>query len=322
MDGQSEFALIKRYFQALAVVDDRSVSCGIGDDAAIIQIPPNMELALATDTLVAGTHFPASAAPADIGYKSLAVNLSDMAAMGAEPKWALLSLSLPTPESAWIENFAQGFSTLAKTHAVNLIGGDLNRGPLSVTVQIQGLLPAGAAIKRSGAKEDDLIYVTGPLGDAGLGLQIIQRKRTIAEEGQTFFLACLHRPEINIKAGLSLRGLAASAIDISDGLLADLGHIIQASQVGGAEIHLDKIPLSPAMQKVLDKEAAWNLALTAGDDYKLCFTVREDKQLEKKLKAIDSPCACIGKITKTPGIRCLQPDGNHFKPSGSGYVHF
>jgi thiamine-monophosphate kinase len=318
-----EFELIKKYFQNLTD-DDSSVSCGIGDDAAIIQIPQDMEVALSVDTLLENTHFPAKTDPFDIGYKALAVSLSDMAAMGAEPKWILLSISLPENDEVWLEKFSAGFLEIAMQHSVCLIGGDLSRGPLSITVQIQGLVPTGSALKRSGAQEGDLIYVTGALGDAGVGLDIIKGKLSLESKYEKYFINCLNRPEVYVDTGLRLRSIGSSAIDISDGLTADLGHILEASCVG-AEIDMDKIPLSVAMQRCINDTTAWNYALTAGDDYKLCFTAPADRQEQvfNVMEDISVPINCIGRITGEQGeLHCKNSEGNYFEPSGSPYAHF
>jgi thiamine-monophosphate kinase len=318
----SEFELIEKYFRNLTD-EDSSVQCGIGDDAAIIKVPDNMELVLSIDTLLEGTHFPAGTHPSDIAYKALAVNLSDMAAMGAVPKWVLLSISLPEGDEVWLEQFASGFLKLAKQHSVKLIGGDISRGPLSITMQIQGLVPTGKALKRGGAEQGDLIYVSGTLGDAGVGLDIIQQKLVIVNEQKMFFLNSLNRPEISIDAGIHLRDVASSAIDISDGLISDLGHILEASHVG-AEIEMEKIPLSEGMQLCIDKIAAWNYALTSGDDYKLCFTASAEKHdlIMNIFEEINIPVSCIGKVAGERGLRCKDPEGNYFEPTGSSYTHF
>ncbi len=320
--ASSEFELIKKYFQKLTE-DDPSVKCGIGDDAAIIQIPPGMELVLSMDTLLEDTHFPAETDPFDIGHKGLAANLSDMAAMGAEPKWVLLSISLPENDEPWLEKFSSGFLELAKQHSVSLIGGDMSRGPLSITLQIQGLVPTGTALKRDGAQEGELIYVTGTLGDAGVGLDIIQGKLSISNEHKSFFLRSLNRPEVSVEAGLRLREIANSSIDISDGLIADLGHILDASHVG-AEIEVEKMPLSEAMQQCIDKTTAWNYALTSGDDYKLCFTASAEKHdlVLDTFKGINISVACIGKINGETGLQLMTPEGTCFEPLGKSYQHF
>ena len=320
--ASSEFELIKKYFQNLTD-DDSSVQCGIGDDAAVIQIPPDMEVVLSIDTLLEETHFPKDTAPSDIAYKVLAINLSDMAAMGALPKWVLLSISLPESDDVWLEQFSAGFLELAKQHSVSLIGGDMSKGPLSITVQIQGLVPTAKALRRDGAQQDDLIYVSGTLGDAGVGLDIIQKNLMVADEHEMFFLNSLNRPEISIEAGLHLRDIASSAIDISDGLISDLGHIIEASHVG-VELKMENIPLSEAMQQCINKQDAWNYALISGDDYKLCFTASAEKhdRIIDAFKDINVPVNCIGKITEVSKLICLDSDGTDLDFSSSGYHHF
>lgn len=317
----SEFTLIKRYFQK--TTDDALVQCAIGDDAAIVRIPDKMELAISTDTLLQNVHFSAQTNPADIAYKALAVNISDMVAMAAQPKWVLLSISLPDNDEEWIRQFASSFLEQTKQHKISLIGGDLSRGPLSITVQIHGLLPEGTALKRSGAKPNDLIYVTGTLGDAGVGLDILKQKITVATQHRPWFLACLNRPKINIEAGIRLRTIANSAIDISDGLLADLQHILDASQLG-AEITMEQLPLSLAMCKTVAKTTAWNYALTAGDDYQLCFTATQNKQQQiiTIFKQLDIPVCQIGKTTMMQGLRCKKADSTDFIPAGHAYTHF
>ncbi len=318
----SEFELIKKYFQNLTH-EDSSIQCGIGDDAAIVKIPRDMDVVLSIDTLLQGTHFPSGTDPFDIGYKALAVNLSDMAAMGAVPKWVLLSISLPENDEAWLEKFASGFLELAKQHSVSLIGGDMSRGPLSITLQIQGLVPTDTALKRDGAQKSDLIYVTGSLGDAGVGLDIIQGKLSISNEDEAFFLNSLNRPEVSVEAGICLREFASSAIDISDGLIADLGHILDASHVGAA-IEVIKIPLSEAMLHCIDEKTAWDYALISGDNYKLCFTASaaQHELIINTFKEIDILVSCIGKIKGETGLQLKIPEGTCFEPSGKSYEHF
>jgi thiamine-monophosphate kinase len=282
-----------------------------------------MDVVLSIDTLLQGTHFPSETDPFDIGYKALAVNLSDMAAMGVVPKWVLLSISLPENDEAWLEKFASGFLELAKQHSVSLIGGDMSRGPLSITLQIQGLVPTDTALKRDGAQKSDLIYVTGSLGDAGVGLDIIQGKLSIGNEYEAFFLNSLNRPEVSVEAGLCLREFASSAIDISDGLIADLGHILDASHVGAA-IEVKKIPLSEAMLNCIDEKTAWDYALISGDDYKLCFTASaaQHELIINTFKEINILVSCIGKIKGENGLQLKIPEGTCFEPSGKSYEHF
>jgi thiamine-monophosphate kinase len=300
-----EFGLIARYFAA-GFPARRDVRLGVGDDAALCLPPPGMELAIAIDTLVAGVHFPLSTAPADIGYKALAVNLSDLAAMAAEPAWFTLALTCPQADPAWLAEFSHGLRQAAELGGVALIGGDTTRGPLSVTVQITGFAPPGQALRRNGARPGDGIYVTGTLGDAGLALRGVLAGTPVAPE----LLQRLNRPTPRIQEALALRGIATSAIDISDGLLADLGHILEASGVG-ANVRLAQIPLSPVMREA----GAWELALSAGDDYELCFTAPDHA-------ALPANCTRIGVIDAAAGLRCFTASGGLWQPETAGYQHF
>lgn len=318
----SEFNIIERYFTRQQKTDP-AIALGIGDDAAILRVPEGMELAVSMDTLVEGVHFPAATHPADIGYKALAVSLSDMAAMGAEPRWATLALTLPESDEPWLESFSKGFFNLAERYGVQLIGGDTTRGPLAITVQIHGLVPAETALRRSAARSGDLIYVTGELGDAGLALLLLQEKISLSAEQVACVMTRLNRPEPRVKEGLALRGIAHAAIDLSDGLAADLGHILKASGVG-ATLHMERLPLSPAVTSVLDKAGGWNLPLNAGDDYELCFTVPRENQtkLQKATQQFPCRCTCIGMIEETLGLRCRLVNGELFEPIRTGYQHF
>ncbi len=318
----SEFNIIERYFTHQQKTDP-AIVLGIGDDAAILHVPEGMELAVSMDTLVECVHFPAATHPADIGHKALAVNLSDMAAMSAEPRWATLALTLPESDESWLENFSKGFFNLADRYGVQLIGGDTTRGPLSITIQIHGLVPAGAALRRSAARPGDLIYVTGELGDAGLALLLLQEKISLSAEQAAHVMTRLNRPEPRVKEGLALRGIAHAEIDLSDGLAADLGHILDASGVG-ATLHMERLPLSPAVTSVLDKAGGWNLPLSAGDDYELCFTVPRENQakLLEAMEQFSCRCTCIGVIEATPGLRCRLANGELFEPVRTGYQHF
>lgn len=303
----SEFDIITQYF-ASQTSHRNDVMVGIGDDAALVKPPQNHELAITTDTLVSGVHFPESTLPYDIGYKSLAVNLSDLAAMGATPAWVTMALTLPDKNLDWLKAFCDGFFALANQHQVQLIGGDLTRGPLCITIQAIGFTPSHQALLRSQAKPGDLIYVTGTLGDAGLALRSAHASPEI--------LARLNRPEPRVTTGIALRSIASSAIDISDGLAADLGHILKASRVG-AKINVEQLPLSPAVS-ALTPEQAIALALTAGDDYELCFTVPAQKRAQ--LSSI--PCTCIGEITASSGLELNYNDGSSYHGNISGYQHF
>lgn len=315
-----EFELIHRYFEN-RTASREDVVLGIGDDGAILRIPLGRDLVVAMDTLVAGVHFSEEFPPEDIGYRALAVNLSDLAAMGAEPAWATLALTLPAAEEDWLAAFTRGFFKLAEEFAVALVGGDTTRGPLSITVQVHGFIPAGMSLRRSGAQPGDHLYVTGTLGDAAFALTPSMDK--LGKEERKYPLGRLHRPSPRVREGMILRDIASSAIDISDGLIADLGHILEASGVG-ARIEVDRLPLSAALQSGTDKEHGWQLALTGGDDYELCFTVSPERRsvLESRLSEFDCKISWIGRIEASKGLRCIRENGAEFIPQGSGYRHF
>ncbi len=310
----SEFDLISRYFTT-RFPQRADVNLGIGDDAAICTVPSGMQLVTSIDTLVAGVHFPLITKPEDIGYKALAVNLSDMAAMGATPVWMTLALTCPEVDAIWLQKFSQGLLELAQANQVSLIGGDTTRGPLTITIQIAGLVPSNTALKRSGAKPGDSIYVTGTIGDAGLGLAAINQQITLSKSAQEYTISRLNRPTPRLQEGQLLRGIANSAIDISDGLIADLGHILAASNVG-ASLQIDKLPLSKPLRESVSNETALELALNAGDDYELCFTTDLSTILP------DISCTYIGKIEADLGLRCLTKQGDIFSPKTHGYQHF
>lgn len=319
----SEFELIQHFFNQ-EKTSRSDVIQGIGDDAAVLQPPIGQQLVVTTDTLVAGQHFPKNAAPADIGYKALAVNLSDLAAMGAEPAWILLALTLPTADEFWLKEFTQSFFSLLNRFQCQLVGGDITQGPLSITIQALGFVPSKKVLLRSGAQVGDRIYVTGTLGDAGLALAYLQKKTShlFTQEQIKFFIARLNRPEPRIPVGLALRGIASSAIDISDGLAADVGHVLSASKVG-AEIDLTKLPLSAPL-KELAQDEAYQFALSAGDDYELCFTVSasHESELQSRMQAIDCPYTCIGIIKKEREVFFYCADGSPFRLKVPGFQHF
>lgn len=312
----SEFEIIRRYFQDRALAGE-DVIVGIGDDGAILRPPRGVDLVVAVDTLVAEVHFGREVSAEDLGYKALAVNLSDLAAMGAEPAWTSLALTIPAVDENWLEGFSRGFLKLASRYGVKLIGGDLTRGPLAITVGIYGLVPRGAGLRRIGARPGDWIYVTGTLGDAALGLSILQGRSEAARAYRNELYARLHRPVPRVTEGMALRGQASSAIDLSDGLVADLEHLLQASRVG-ATIDLDHLPLSPALQAVDDPVARLELALCGGDDYELCFTLPP----HRTALPVSVSARCIGRIEEQLGLRLLGPEGAPYVPRGTGYRHF
>lgn len=278
-----------------------------------------MEIAVSVDTLVSGVHFLPEADPARLGHKVLAVNLSDLAAMGAEPAWATLALTLPEADEAWLGAFSDGFFSLARRYGLELIGGDTTRGPLSLTVQVMGLLPQGKALQRSGARPGDAIYVSGSPGRAGLGLKGLLEASPWADRDS---IKALEQPEPRIELGLALRGLATACIDISDGLAQDLRHILTASQVG-AQINYDQLPWSPAVRQYVTASGDWALPLSAGDDYELCFTLPPERADALKSRWSDSDLSItqIGHVESEPGLRLLR---NHaIQPlEAAGYDHF
>ena len=317
----SEFDLIKKFFAGHA--DRPDVVKGVGDDAAILEVPPNHQLVVTTDTLIEGVHFPEQTSAQDIGHKALAVNLSDIAAMGAEPAWATLSLSLPHYDQNWLTDFAKGFLELASQFNVALVGGDTVSGPLSITVQMHGLIPRGTALMRSGAQVNDLVYVTGTLGDAGLALKNMLEHLSLEPVSFKRLREHLDRPTPRIMEGIALRDMATACIDISDGLFADLNHICEESSKG-AEIHLEKLPLSSDVEQYIEKSAAWDIPLSSGDDYELCFTVPENKSsgINVLFATLGVRCTCIGRITDTGHIRVLDKNNKEIHINKAGYDHF
>ncbi len=312
-----EFDLIRRFFTRPAQRTD--VRLGVGDDCALLQPPEGKWLAITVDTLVEDVHFLAGTDPEGLGHKSLAVNLSDLAAMGAAPAWATLAITLPNSDEAWLAAFSRGFLGLAERYGVELVGGDTTRGPLSITVQAMGLVGEGGGLRRSGAKAGDGIYLTGDLGLAGLGLAIMQGEtRMLADEA----VARLERPEPRVNAGLALTGWANACIDVSDGLAADLGHVLAASGVG-ATLDWASLPLPPVVRRYIEEGGDEMMPLRAGDDYELCFSVPPEREGELARRLADAGCAwtCIGRIDKQGGLR-LQKDGRIFELSPSGYQHF
>lgn len=319
--GIGEFDLIRRYFEDLTAARTR-VGLGVGDDCALLSVPAGKQLAVSTDALVAGVHFTHATAPADIGYKALAVNLSDLAAMGAEPLWATLTLCLPSVDEDWIKGFCQGFGALADAHGVALVGGDMSRGPLTIAVQIMGSVAPGGALRRSGANPGDLVYVTGTLGDAAAGLGLAGDDSAGSSEDRRFLVGRLLRPEPRVAAGRALAGQASAAIDISDGLCQDLGHLLRSSGCG-ASLELDRLPISPPLRRTRRLDTM-TLALYGGDDYELCFTLEPDSAQEVCAAGTVGgvPVTRIGVLEKVAGLRGLHADGRHEALTGSGYRHF
>ncbi|OGS93981.1 MAG: thiamine-phosphate kinase [Gallionellales bacterium RIFCSPLOWO2_02_FULL_57_47] len=334
----SEFDLIRRYFTRATP----GALLGVGDDAALLQASDGNVLAVSCDMLVSGTHFFADADPYLLGHKTLAVNLSDMAAMGAAPRWATLAIALPGADEAWLEKFSAGFFALAQQHGVELIGGDTTRGPLNLCVTIIGEVPAAQALRRSGAQIGDEIWVSGSLGDAALALAHLHGLTVLSVAEFDACAAALHQPQPRVALGKALRGIASSAIDISDGLLADLGHILDASQAG-ARLDFAALPVSPVMRgqvtgarascpQISGQDArapANNLlgkqcVLSGGDDYELCFTAPAMRHAEilKIGAGLELPLTPIGEIVAGRGCIVHDASGNPVKPESSGYDHF
>jgi thiamine-monophosphate kinase len=304
----NEFDIIKRYFNPKFSGHPEIIQ-GIGDDAAVWQCE-GATLVTSVDTLVVGRHFLEDCAPEDIAYKALAVNLSDFAAMGAKPRWFTLALTLPNANEAWLEKFSKSLFALANEYDVVLIGGDTTKGPLTITIQIIGTVDKHKMLLRSNAEVGDLIYVSRTIGDAGLALKDPKNKAVISK---------LNRPEPQVELGLALGGNANAAIDISDGLAQDLNHILEASHKG-ADIYLEKLPLSEHLTKALSRIEAENLALSSGDDYQLCFTIAPNHPIIETLSA-KHQLTCIGEITQALGLR-IHANGELITPKSLGWQHF
>lgn len=322
----AEFALIERYFKQSQQTQSDLV-LGIGDDAALVNIPAGQQLCVAVDTLVAGVHFPLVTSAFDIGFKALAVNLSDMTAMGACPRWFTLALTLPNTDEQWLKEFSAGLFALAAQHDIALIGGDTTAGPLTISIQILGLLPIGQALLRSGAQIGDDIYVSGTIGDAGLALRLLlQGETNVSAKDRNFLLQRLNRPSARVTLGQALLPLAHAAIDISDGLLVDLSHILTRSQCG-ARLWLDKIPLSEVYDRcdpTRDSTAKIMNAACAGDDYELCFTAppKHRAALVSLSQDLSLPLTRIGEIIAEQGLFSVDAQGRFSPLQARGFEHF
>ena len=315
----SEFDLIARFFTRPAP----GAVLGVGDDAALLGLAPGMALAVSSDMLVAGRHFLADADPYLLGHKTLAVNLSDLAAMGARPRWATLSLALPEAIDAWLAAFSQGFFDLARRFQVDLVGGDTTRGPLNLCVTILGEVAAGKALRRDGAQPGDDVWVSGTLGGAALGLRHLLGEVSLPDNEAEACLVKLHAPEPRVALGLALAGVAHGAIDISDGFMADLGHILERSGVG-ADVRFAQLPAHPALAPRLADPLGRKCLLAGGDDYELCF-VAAPAQAQVVLAAGAAAGVVVtrvGRITAIPGLRVLGADGQVMELEVSGYDHF
>lgn len=320
MSGRGEFDLIARIQARTSLANKRDdVVLGIGDDAALLRVPPGQLLVVATDTLNDGVHFPADTAPADLGWKALAVNLSDLAAMGAQPAWCTLSLSLHDGDPAWVEAFLDGFLDLASQHDVALVGGDTTRGRLSVCVTVHGFAEADKVLRRAGAQVGDDVWVTGTLGDAAAALA----QWRAGGAAEPALRARLDRPTPRIDAGLALAPVAHACIDISDGLLADLGHLCVASGVG-AEVDVDALPASATLRAMFTDETRRVLQAAGGDDYELCFSAASSQRegIAGIVDATGVAMTRIGRIVDGDAVRAVDADGQTWKAPLNGYVHF
>jgi len=313
-----EFELIGRHFTGRGARRE-DVHTGVGDDGAIVAPPPGAELVLALDTLVDGVHFPAGFDARFVGHRALAVNLSDLAAMGAEPAWALLGLTIPSPDEHWLAGFSAGFDALARRHGVALVGGDTTRGPLTVTVTLAGTVPEGAALRRDGARAGDDLWVSGTPGDAAAGLRILQGRLNAQGRAREALLARFQSPQARVALGVALRGIATACIDLSDGLLGDLGKLCAASGVG-ADLASRELPLSAGLCSVALPAERVQFALAGGDDYELLFTA--DPADRARLTALDAGVVLrrIGAVTGGGGV--LVDGAPPARDAGHGFDHF
>jgi len=316
--AQDEFAIIEHYFSSIGKPADNIV-LGIGDDAAVVEVPPTVQLVVSMDTLVGGVHFPSDTSPADIAYKALAVNLSDLAAMAATPAWFLLALTLPQNDATWLHQFASGLSQAADSFNLQLIGGDTCHGELSISIQIAGLVPSARYVTRRHASPGDLILVTGELGNAALGLAYKQGKIDLPQNLQAKCLLALNRPHPRLELVPFLREYASAAIDISDGLQGDLAHLLKASGCG-AKIEQLALPVNDWIEQM----NCYDYALAAGDDYEICCSVplRHRAEIDRWNRGHpDCRLSIIGEITESGYI---LRDGERLTnlDNAQGYQHF
>lgn len=314
----SEFDLIAQFFTR----PTPKVALGIGDDCALLTPSPGMQIAISCDMLVSGTHFFVDADPTMLGHKSLAVNLSDLAAMGAKPVAFTMALSLPKPDAAWLKPFSDGVFALADLHGCELIGGDTTRGPLNICVTIFGELPVGMALRRDAAKAGDDMWVSGTLGDARLGLAACRSELTLDAEALAAAAMRLHMPTPRIALGISLRGIVNAAIDISDGLIGDLGHILKRSGMG-ATLNVDALPTGP-MLSAQNQDLRRRFSLAGGDDYELCFTAPQANRaaIVEAAKAAGVPVTLVGNIETETGLRLIDASGSRLELQSASFDHF
>lgn len=316
----SEFEVIARFFTRPA----RTAVLGVGDDCALVRVPADLALAVTTDMLVEGTHFLPDSDPVKLGHKALAVNISDLAAMGADPRWATLSLAMPEADVSWLERFARGLFDLAGRYGVELIGGDTTRGPRAISITALGTLPPGLALRRDGARPDEDVWLSGATGDAALGLAHLRGRVKLSDAAMRHCLARLDTPLPLVALGRRLRSLASSAIDVSDGLLADLGHVLERSGVG-AEVWFDKLPRSEALSECSDAALARDCLLGGGDDYELVFTAPQARRAAILTLAaeVGLPLTRIGHtVAGTPIVALLDEAGRPVAAAPGGFDHF
>jgi thiamine-monophosphate kinase len=318
----TEFDIIDRYFRQPARRGD--VVLSVGDDGAVVAVPPGKQLVVTTDTLVAGVHFPENTSARDIACKSVAVNLSDLAAMGAQPAWLTLALTLPRVDERWLEAFASDFIATAARYGAELIGGDTTQGPLCISVTAMGLVDIDAVMRRDGAKVGDAIYVTGSLGDAAVGLGLLRRGK-VKDDTAAWLVDRLNRPQPRVEFALLAVRCCNCAIDISDGLAADLGHVLDASGCG-ADVRLDKLPLSPQAQAYFNAGGGidWNAVVGGGDDYELCLVTApaNEAQLMQAARLSGTRLSRVGEIIGTRELRFIDAGGGVHPLSRRGYEHF
>ncbi len=314
----AEFDLIARYFDSLPGYG-QGVELGIGDDCALLQVPDGQQLAVSIDTLVEGTHFLPGMPAEELAYRAVSACVSDLAAMGATPAWLTLALTLPESDPDWLQPFSQGLGQSLQQYGLSLVGGDTTRGHRTLSLQVHGFVPQGVGLTRKGARPGDGVWVSGTLGDAMAGLDQLQH----ADQPDPYLLGRFYRPSARIELGLALRGIATSALDISDGLLADLNHLLKSEQLG-AVIELDRIPLSKALSSNYCQQQARDWALAGGEDFELCFTVpvEREAELQRRLSRLDVRCSRVGRISAEPGLVGLSPDGQRSVLTASGYRHF
>jgi thiamine-monophosphate kinase len=314
-----EFEVIARYFTRPA----RSAGLGVGDDCALIAAPPGLTLAITTDMLLEGRHFPAGTDPHKLGHKALAVNLSDLAAMGADPRWFTLAIALPEVDPAWLDGFSRGLFALADAHRIELIGGDTTRGPLTLSITAIGTLPPGYALRRDGAAVGDDVWLSGATGEAALALAQLRGAVELDAAHAAACRARLESPAPRVALGRKLRGLASAAIDVSDGLAADLGHVLERSGVG-AEVALEAVPVAPALATCHDTALARACLLAGGDDYELVFTAPPERRDDvlRAAEAAGIAASRIGRIVAGEGLTIRDAAGNAVPLAARGFDHF